>query len=127
MVVWRAQDNWSKHMKILSAYVVSAPLAGGFQALSARAAGQPFDGIGVKPFRLSTGNTRSIWPENFAGGKGKAGMATDGTVKNAAGELGQGWKVSPAVAIKAKTTFTLAEIEGPGATAHIWKTPATVE
>ena len=44
-------------------------------------------------------------------------MATEGTGKNAARELGQTWKVSPSVGIKAGTTFTMAEIEGPGARA----------
>jgi hypothetical protein len=50
-------------------------------------------------------------------------MSTDGPAKNAASELGQGWKVSPFVVIKPKTTFTLAEITGPGAIQHIWMTP----
>jgi hypothetical protein len=74
-------------------------------------------------YRLSDAQTRSICPENFTGEKGKAAMATEGTGKNAARGLGQGWKVSPSVRIKAKTTFTLAEIEGPGAIQHIWMTP----
>jgi len=73
--------------------------------------------------RLSNAKTRSISPENFTGEKGKGGMATEGTGKNAARELGQGWKVSPSVRIKAKTTFTLADISGPGAIQHIWMTP----
>lgn len=73
--------------------------------------------------RLSSAQTRSISPENFTGEKGKAGMATEGTGKNAAGNLGQGWKVSPSVRIKAKTTFTLGEITGPGTIQHIWMTP----
>jgi hypothetical protein len=72
---------------------------------------------------LSNAKTRSISPENFTGEKGKGGMATEGTGKNAARELGQGWKVSPSVRIKAKTTFTLADISGPGAIQHIWMTP----
>lgn len=72
---------------------------------------------------LSEAKTRSIGPENFSGEKGKGGMATEGTGKNAARELGQGWKVSPSVRIKAHTTFTLAEITGPGAIQHIWMTP----
>ncbi len=41
-------------------------------------------------------------------------MATEGTGKGAARDLGQGWKVSPSVVIKAKSTFTLGQIEGPG-------------
>jgi hypothetical protein len=74
-------------------------------------------------YRISNAKTRSISPENFNGEKGKGGMATEGTGKNAARDLGQKWKVSPSVRIKAKTTFTIAEIEGPGAIQHIWMTP----
>jgi hypothetical protein len=67
--------------------------------------------------------SRSISPENFTGEKGRGGMATNGTGQHAASELGQGWKVSPSVVIKAGTTFTLADITGPGDIAHIWMTP----
>ncbi len=72
---------------------------------------------------LSNAETRSISPENFSGEKGKGGMATVGTGANAARDLGQGWKVSPSVAINAGDTFTLAEIDGPGAIQQIWMTP----
>jgi hypothetical protein len=72
---------------------------------------------------LSDARTRSISPENFTGEKGRGGMATEGSGANAARELGQGWKVSPSVRIEAGQTFTLAEIEGPGAIKHIWMTP----
>src|SRR6478609_5430257 len=74
-------------------------------------------------YRMSNAKTRSISPENFNGEKGKGGMATEGTGKEAARDLGQKWKVSPSVRIKAKSTFTIAEIEGPGAIQHIWMTP----
>jgi len=73
--------------------------------------------------RLSDAKTRSISPESFTGEKGKGGMATEGTGQNAARELGQGWKVSPSVRIKAGTTFLMADIEGPGVIRHIWMTP----
>ncbi|MGB2808949.1 MAG: glycoside hydrolase family 172 protein [Sedimentisphaerales bacterium] len=73
--------------------------------------------------RLSDAKTRSISPESFTGEKGKAGMATEGTGSGPARELGQGWKVSPSVRIKAGQTFVLADIEGPGAIQHIWMTP----
>ncbi|MDM8008937.1 MAG: DUF2961 domain-containing protein [Phycisphaerae bacterium] len=73
--------------------------------------------------RLSDAKTRSISPESFTGEKGKAGMATEGTGKNAARELGQGWKISPSVRIKANSTFTLADIQGSGAIQQIWMTP----
>ncbi len=75
-------------------------------------------------FRLSDAQSRSISAENFTGEKGKAAMATEGTGQQAARDLGQGWKVSPSVRIKAHTTFTLADIDGPGAIQQIWMTPA---
>ena len=73
--------------------------------------------------RLSKAKTRSISAENFTGEKGKGGMATEGTGANSARELGQGWKVSPSVCIEAGKTFTVADIEGPGAIQQIWMTP----
>ncbi len=74
-------------------------------------------------YRLSDAKTRSISPENFNGAKGMGGKAVDGTGKHASRELGQGWKVSPSVRVEPGTTFTMAEIEGPGAIQHIWLTP----
>jgi len=74
-------------------------------------------------YRLSDARSRSISPENFNGEKGKGGMATTGTGSSASRDLGRGWKVSPSVVIKAKTVFTVAEIEGPGSIQHIWMTP----
>jgi hypothetical protein len=73
--------------------------------------------------RLSRAKTRSISPENLTGEKGKGGMATTGTGANAARGLGQGWKVSPSVRIKAGETFVMGEITGSGAIKHIWMTP----
>jgi hypothetical protein len=87
----------------------------------------PFNGLDMNLgnlYRLSDAKTRSISPENFTGEKGKAAMSTDGAAKNAARELGQGWKVSPFVNIKGKSTFTLADIDGSGAIQQIWMTPA---
>jgi hypothetical protein len=88
-----------------------------------------FNGLDVNLgnlYRLSDARTRSISPENFTGEKGKGGMATleQGSAANAARDLGQGWKVNPYVRIPAGETFTLAEIEGPGAIQQIWMTPA---
>ncbi len=85
-----------------------------------------FNGLGMglgNLARLSNAQTRSISAENFTGEKGKGGMATEGTGAHCARELGQGWKISPSVVIKAGETFTLADIEGPGAIQHIWMTP----
>jgi hypothetical protein len=78
----------------------------------------------VNLYQVSAVQSRSISPENFTGEKGKGGMATNGSGKHAASELGQGWKVSPSVWIKPGTTFTLAEIKGPGCIHQIWMTPA---
>jgi hypothetical protein len=82
-------------------------------------------------YRLSDAKSRSISPENFTGEKGKAGMADPAdkdkpnvaNAFNAARDLGQGWKVNPYVRIKPGETFTMAEIDGPGAIQHIWMTP----
>ncbi|HEY4208795.1 MAG TPA: glycoside hydrolase family 172 protein [Puia sp.] len=88
--------------------------------------GPGFNGIDAgmsNIFRLSNAKTRSISPENFNGAKGGGGMATTGMGQGASRDLGQGWKVSPCVKIKAHTTFTVAEIDGSGSVQHIWMTP----
>jgi len=77
--------------------------------------------LGTLP-RLSQARSRSISPENLTGARGEGGMATEGTGAAPAAELGQGWKISPSVDIAPGTTFTLADIEGPGAIQHIWMT-----
>ncbi len=74
-------------------------------------------------YRLSNAKTRSISPENVTGAKGSGGKATTGTGSGPARELGPGWKLSPSVVIKSKTSFTIAEIDGPGSVQHIWMTP----
>lgn len=82
-------------------------------------------------YRLSNAQTRSISPENFTGEKGKGGMArpedqnkpNTANASGAARDLGQGWKVNPYIRIQPGETFTMAEIEGPGAIQHIWMTP----
>ncbi|CCW36444.1 Protein of unknown function (DUF2961) [Chthonomonas calidirosea] len=73
-------------------------------------------------FLLSQAKTRSISAENPTGEKGKGGMATEGAGARAARDLGQGWKVSPCITLPARTTVTLAEIQGPGTIQHIWNT-----
>ncbi len=83
-----------------------------------------FNGLDVNMgnlFRLSDAKTRSISAENKNGEKGAGGMAKAGN--GASRELGQGWKVSPCVNIKAGEIYTVADIEGPGAIQHIWMTP----
>lgn len=82
--------------------------------------------------RLSDAKTRSISPENFTGEKGRGGMADPikqkgqrnvANAANEADELGVGWKVNPYIIINPGETFTIAEMEGPGAIQHIWMTP----
>lgn len=74
-----------------------------------------FNGLGMNLgnlSRLSDAKTRSISAENFTGEKGKAAMA----MKNP----DFGWKSSPCVHVVPGETFTLAEIEGPGAIQSMW-------
>ncbi len=85
-----------------------------------------FDGLGMHMgnlARLSTAQTQSISPANFTEGKGLGGMATEGTGSGRAGELGQGWKISPSVFIQPGETCEMANIEGPGAIQQMWLTP----
>ncbi len=76
---------------------------------------------------ISHFESRAITAENFKGEKGKGGMATEGTGKDCAGDLGQGWKISPSVEIQAGETFELANIEGPGIIRHIWMADGATE
>jgi hypothetical protein len=99
--------------------------------LSARCIAQndkSFDGLNMNLgnlFMLSDAKTRSISPENYTGEPGKGGMATleNGSARSAARDLGQGWKVNPSVTIEPGQTFTIADINGPGAIQHVWMTP----
>ena len=96
---------------------------------------QNFNGLDMNMgnlYRLSNAKTRSISPENFTGEKGKGGMAdpvkdkdkpNQANAQHADKTLGPGWKVNPYVNIAPNETFTLAEIEGPGAIQQIWMTP----
>ncbi|HEX5168968.1 MAG TPA: glycoside hydrolase family 172 protein [Cyclobacteriaceae bacterium] len=99
------------------------------------AAQSKFDGLHMNMgnlSRLSDAKTRSISPENFTGERSKGGMADPAknkgqrNVANAAdqaSDLGIGWKVNPFIIINSGETFTIAEMEGPGAIQHIWMTP----
>ena len=85
-----------------------------------------FNGLGMNMgniWRLSDAKTRSISPENFDGAKGGGGKAGDGAARSATRDLGVGWKMSPCVRIAPGETFTLCDIEGPGAIQQIWMTP----
>ena len=115
-----------KKLSVLLILILSVPFI-----ISAQA---KFNGLEMNMgnlYRLSDAKTRSISPENFTGEKGKGGMAdpadrdkpNTANAANAARDLGQGWKVNPFVRIKPGETFTMAEINGPGAIQHIWMTP----
>jgi hypothetical protein len=103
-------------MEIKTAATKVAPTKGKIQM-------SKFNGLGVhlgNLSRLSDAQTRSISAENFTGAKGKAAMATEGNGASAARDLGRGWKVSPSVMIGTGQTFTLADIQGPGAIQSMW-------
>ena len=76
--------------------------------------------------RHSDAITRSISAENPTGEKGSGGMATTGYGARAARNLGQGWKVAPAVWLADNATITIAEIDGPGAIQSMWFAGLTV-
>jgi hypothetical protein len=111
---------------IMAAMFISAPVF---------AQQYPYNGLDGNMgnlYRLSNAKTRSISPENFTGEKGRGGMADlkDGNKRNmannasgAARDMGQGWKMNPYIRIEPGETFTIAEMEGPGAIQHIWMTP----
>ena len=73
-------------------------------------------------YKKSKRISRSISAENFTGEKGKGGMATEGTGKQYARDLGMGWKISPSVVIHPGETFSLADIVEQGVIRHIWFT-----
>ena len=64
----------------------------------------------------------SVCAENITGEKGKGGATPleMGSAKEAARELGLGWKVNPYLVVKAGERAILADINGQGAIKHIW-------
>ncbi|NLE65973.1 MAG: DUF2961 domain-containing protein [Lentisphaerae bacterium] len=80
-------------------------------------------GLGGLPF-LGAARTRSVCPENPGGEKGAGGMAAPDPEKYpfspAAGDLGQGWKVSPFRKVASGQTVTIMDVAGPGVIQHIW-------
>ena len=50
-------------------------------------------------------------------------MATEGTEKKCAADLGVGWKISPFHRHSGGECAEIARIEGEGAVQHIWMTP----
>lgn len=77
-------------------------------------------GLGTIPL-LSNTKTRSISAENPTGAPGQGAKAKP-TEKDAASNLGEGWKVRPCITLAPKSLTKLAEIEGPGIIQHIWIT-----
>lgn len=75
-----------------------------------------FDGLNCSLdnlYLLSNAQSRAICAENKNGEKG-------GACKAEGGNLGQGWKCSPAIAIEPGETVVTADIEGPGAIKSMW-------
>jgi hypothetical protein len=116
-----------RHVRVVKIGLAILVLALVVQAGAQSEKGKTFNGLGMglsSLSRLSKAKTRSISPENFTGEKGQAAMSVDGPAKNAARDLGQGWKVSPYVTLKPKETFVMADVQGQGAIQQIWCTPA---
>ena len=78
--------------------------------------------------RLNGYQTLSISPENLTGEKGKGGATPleAGTSRDAARDLGTGWKVNPRMFIDAGQTLTLADVHDQGEIRHIWLTPTGI-
>jgi hypothetical protein len=120
------EDTMTRHTFFLPAIVIAFSCV----AANAQSPSPAFNGLGTdlgNLHRLSNAESRSISAENPKGEKGRGGMATAGFGKNASRELGRGWKVSPCVTVKAHSTFTIADIDGPGAIQQIWFTPAPLD
>ena len=75
-------------------------------------------------FVLTNAKSRSISPENPTGEKGRGGKAdlSTGSARDAARDLGVGWKVNPYVNVAPGSTYTLAQFKGEGIVNHIWMT-----
>ena len=73
-------------------------------------------------FRIKPALTRSISAENPTGEPGRGGACPleEGSARNAARDLGTGWKVNPYYNVEPGATQTLADISGAGAVTHFW-------
>jgi hypothetical protein len=71
---------------------------------------------------LSNAQSRCITAENPTGAPGKGGMATRGFAERQSSELGQGWKVCPAISIAAGETAVIADIKAMGNIQSMWMT-----
>ncbi|MGI8869107.1 MAG: glycoside hydrolase family 172 protein [Mycobacteriales bacterium] len=72
--------------------------------------------------RVTAGRSRAVNAENPTGDKGGGGRAIEGVGARAARQLGQTWKVAPCATVEAGSTYSMAEIEGPGTITHMWIT-----
>ncbi|WP_286198312.1 glycoside hydrolase family 172 protein [Salinisphaera sp. G21_0] len=71
---------------------------------------------------LSDARSRSISAENPNGEPGKGGMGTTGFAERQASELGEGWKVNPAINIKPGETAVIADVKDMGNIQSMWIT-----
>lgn len=69
--------------------------------------------------------SRSVSPENLTGEPGQGGTTPWelGSAREAARDLGTGWKVNPYIVVQPGETFTMCDIKGMGKIRHIWCTP----
>lgn len=74
---------------------------------------------------LSNAKSRSLCAENPRGEVGRGGSCPleEGVARQAARDLGLGWKVNPYRMIRAGEIAEIADIAGPGCIHHIWCTP----
>ena len=78
--------------------------------------------------KLNGYKTVSISPENLTGMKGRGGTTPleKGTARNAARDLGTGWKVNPYLHLPDGQTLTLADVKDEGEIRQIWLTPTGI-
>lgn len=84
-----------------------------------------FDGLNINLGNLSLlsdARTRCITAENPTGEPGKGGMATTGFAETKASQLGQGWKVNPAITIAPGEVAVIADIKDMGNIQSMWMT-----
>ncbi|MBE2204920.1 MAG: DUF2961 domain-containing protein [Chthoniobacterales bacterium] len=86
---------------------------------------------------VAKAQTRSVSPENVYGEKGRGGMAEHSETpqpevtrigqpwepNSCSRDLGRGWKVRPLIRVKADTTVTIMDVDGPGVIQQMWMTP----
>ena len=96
------------------------PIHAHAQQTNSGASADDFFGISSLPL-LRHAQSRSISAENPTGEKGGGAKAVP-DANSWASELGQGWKVRPAIDLAPRATVTLASIDGSGVIKHIWMT-----